>query len=145
MRLPALLDELRLAHGEVRVMGTPRRLVVTCRGCGCPRQTDLEQLVKGPPAERAFDTFGAATKAGEGFARSKGISVHDLQVREMDGGRYVVAAVRQAGRPALEVLAEALPGLIAGLRFDKSMRWNRTNVYFSRPIRWLLALYGECR
>ena len=51
--------------------------------------------------------------------------------------------VHQAGRPAVEVLAEALPGLIAGLRFDKSMRWNSSNVAFSRPIRWLLALYGE--
>lgn len=141
VRLPAVFTDLRLAHGEIRVMGTPRRQVVYVREVA-PRQTDLEQLVKGPPAERAFDAFGVPTKAAEGFARSKGISVHDLQVVEMDGGRYVAAAVHQAGRPANEVLAEALPGLISALRFDKSMRWNRSNVYFSRPIRWLLAIWG---
>ncbi len=141
-RVPLLLDELRLVHGEISVMGTPRRLVIHIQEVA-PRQPDLEQLVKGPPAERAFDSFGTATKAGEGFARSKGISVHDLQVVEMDGGRYVAATVRQAGRPAVEVLSEALPGLIGSLRFDKSMRWNRTNIYFSRPIRWLLALFGD--
>ncbi|MFZ2098154.1 MAG: glycine--tRNA ligase subunit beta [Anaerolineales bacterium] len=141
-RLPVLLDELRLAHAEIHVMGTPRRLVIHVREVSSA-QSDLEQLVKGPPAERAFDAFGAATKAGEGFARSKGVSVRDLQVVEMDGGRYVAATIRQAGRPAPEVLADALPGLIASLRFDKSMRWNRSNVYFSRPIRWLLALFGE--
>jgi len=140
-RLPGLLDELRLAHGEIRSMGTPRRLVLHVKELA-PRQTDLEQLVKGPPAERAFDAFGEATKAGEGFARSKGVSVHDLQVVDMDGGRYVAATVRQEGRPAGEVLGEALPKLIAGLRFDKSMRWNQSNVYFSRPVRWLLALFG---
>jgi glycyl-tRNA synthetase len=123
-------------------MGTPRRLVVFIRDVAA-RQTDLEQLVKGPPADRAFDSFGVPTKAGEGFARSKGVSVHDLQIVEMDGGRYVAATVRQIGRPVIEVLGEALPALIASLRFDKSMRWNRTNVYFSRPIRWLLALFGE--
>ena len=61
----------------------------------------------------------------------------------MDGGSYVVAVVRQAGRPAPEVLVEALPGLMASLRFDKSMRWNSSNVAFSRPIRWLLALFGD--
>ncbi len=83
------------------------------------------------------------TPAAEGFARSKGVALSDLQVREIDGGHYVAAVVRQAGRPAVAVLAEALPGLIAGLRFDKSMRWNSSNVPFSRPIRWLLALYGE--
>jgi glycyl-tRNA synthetase len=141
-RLPALLDDLRLPHGEVQVMGTPRRLVMYVKQVA-PRQADLEQLVKGPPADRAFDAFGEPTKAGEGFARSKGMSVHDLQIVEMDGGRYVAAAVRQSGRPAPQVLGEALPGLLGALRFDKSMRWNRSNVYFSRPIRWLLALFGE--
>ncbi|NJD60939.1 MAG: glycine--tRNA ligase subunit beta, partial [Anaerolineae bacterium] len=141
-RLPLLLDELRLAHGDVHVSGTPRRLVMHVMAVS-PRQPDLEQLVKGPPADRAFDSVGAPTKAAEGFARSKGVSLHDLQVVDLDGGRYVAATVRQAGRPAAEVLGEALPGLIASLRFDKSMRWNRTNVYFSRPIRWLLALLGE--
>ena len=141
-RLPSLLDELRLAHGGIHLMGTPRRLVLHVTGVA-PRQSDLEQLVKGPPADRAFNSFGAPTKAGEGFARSKGVSVQDLQVVEMDGGRYVAATVRQVGRPAPQVLSEAIPGLIASLRFDKSMRWNHTNVYFSRPIRWLLALFGD--
>jgi glycyl-tRNA synthetase len=138
----ALLETLRLEHGEVRVLGTPRRLVVYMEALA-PRQSDLEQLVKGPPADRAFDSAGKATKAGEGFARSKGIDVSALEVQEMDGGRYVTALVRQEGRPAVEVLSVALPGLIASIRFDKSMRWNASNVGFSRPIRWLLALYGE--
>ena len=80
-------------------MGTPRRLVVSRRRPGA-RQPDLEQVVKGPPAERAFGPDGAPTPAAEGFARSKGVAVSDLQVREIDGGRYVVAVVRQAGRPA---------------------------------------------
>jgi glycyl-tRNA synthetase len=140
--LLSLLDELRLAHGEIHIIGTPRRLVMHTRKIA-PRQPDLEQLVKGPPADRAFDTFGAPTKAGEGFARSKGVSVQELQVVEMDGGRYVTAKVRQVGRPAPQVLSDTLPELIASLRFDKSMRWNHTNVYFSRPVRWLLALFGD--
>jgi glycyl-tRNA synthetase len=141
-RLPSLMDELRLTHGRIQLMGTPRRLVIHIQELA-PRQSDLEQLVKGPPAERAFDSFGVPTKAGEGFARSKGISVQDLQVVEMDGGRYVAATVRQVGLSAAAVLSDALPRLIASLRFDKSMRWNHTNVYFSRPIRWLLALLGD--
>jgi glycyl-tRNA synthetase len=141
-RLPAWLDELRLTHGPVKVMGTPRRLVVYVEDLS-PAQPDLEQAIKGPPAERAYGPDGAPTPAAAGFARSKGVAVTDLQVREVDGGRYVVAVVRQAGRPAGEVLSEALPGLVASIRFDKPMRWNRSNVAFSRPIRWLLALYGE--
>src|SRR5574341_202641 len=94
LRFPALLDELRLEHGEMRILGTPRRLVVHVENLAS-RQSDLEQLVKGPPADRAFDSNGVPTKAGEGFARSKGLAVSELQVREIDGGRYAVAVVRQ--------------------------------------------------
>jgi len=141
-RLTSLFDDLRLTHAALQVMGTPRRLVAYVRELAA-RQPDLEQLVKGPPADRAFDSFGAPTKAAEGFARSKGVSLQDLQVLDMDGGRYIAATIHQAGRPANQVLAEAFPGLISSLHFDKSMRWNRSNVYFSRPIRWFLALLGD--
>ncbi len=108
-RLPTFFDDLRLTHGDIRVMGTPRRLVVYVQELAA-HQTDLEQLIKGPPADRAFDSFGEPTKAGEGFARSKGVSIHDLQVVEMDGGRYVTVVVHQAGRQASECWVKDSPG-----------------------------------
>ena len=64
-----------------------------------------------------------------------------LKVREMDGGGTWCRVKKPGDRRS--VSCEALPGLIASLRFDKSMRWNHSNVYFSRPIRWLVALFGE--
>lgn len=140
--VPALLDEHRLSHGEIKIMGTPRRLVVMVEDLAA-RQPDLVQEVKGPPAERAFDENGQPTRAAEGFARSKGIDVKDLEVKEIDGGAYVVAIVEQQGLPAREILSQALPNLIASIRFNKSMRWNESGVAFSRPIRWLLALHGN--
>ena len=140
--VPKMLSELHLEHGSVRILGTPRRLAVFVESL-TPRQPDREDLVKGPPAERAFGPDGVPTPAAIGFAKGKGLTPKDLEVREIDGGKYVVAVVKQAGRPAVEVLAEALPGLVAGIKFDKSMRWNASNVAFSRPLRWLLALLGE--
>ncbi|MDX1686825.1 MAG: glycine--tRNA ligase subunit beta [Candidatus Promineifilaceae bacterium] len=139
---PELLDELRLEHGGVDVHGTPRRLSVIVHDLA-PRQSDLETEMKGPPAEVAFDEEGQPTRAAEGFARSKGVSVHALHVVEEGEKRYAAAVVREEGRPAMEVLAEALPELIAGLRFEKSMRWNETNVAYSRPLRWIVALFGS--
>lgn len=141
VRIPVCFDELRLAHGEIQIAATPRRLAVLVASVA-PRQADREELVKGPPADRAFDSLGQPTKAGEGFARSRGVAVSDLTIREIDGGRYAAALVHQAGRPAGEVLAESLAGLVAGIKFEKSMRWNDTNVAFSRPVRWLVALLG---
>ncbi len=141
-RIPALLDELRLTHGKVTVEGTPRRLVAIVEELA-DRQQDRTTVVKGPPASRAFDENGVATRACEGFAQSKGVSVKDLEIREIDGGKYVVALVKEESRNTYEVLLEALPGLVGNIKFDKSMRWNETNVAFSRPIRWLLALLGN--
>ena len=141
--VPALLDELRLEHGPVRVHGTPRRLAVFVEDLH-PGQSDRQELVKGPPAERAFDADGRPTKAAEGFARGKGVDVSALEVRELDGGKYVVAVVKEAGRSTPDVLTDALPGLVAGIKFEKSMRWLANDlVAFSRPIRWLVALLGE--
>ena len=141
-RTPKLLAEARLEHGRIRVTGTPRRLVVYVEDLA-PRQRDEERLVKGPPAKVAFDQEGRPTKAAQGFAKSQGVAVESLEVRDLDGGQYVVAIRVEKGRSAAEVLVTLLPDLIAGLRFPLSMRWNDTNVAFSRPIRWLVALLGD--
>lgn len=140
--VPKLLKDLRLEHGDVRVMGTPRRLTVLVSELSA-KQPDRDETVKGPPASRAFDADGNATKAGEGFARGQGVSVDALKVEEIDGGEYVVAQVSEKGKAAAEVLAEKLSEIIDGLKVDRSMRWNASGVAFSRPVRWLLAMQGE--
>jgi glycyl-tRNA synthetase len=140
--VPSLMDDLYLAYDEIKIMGTPRRLVVSIEGLAA-RQPDRSLDVKGPPADRAFDGEGNPTRAAEGFARSKGIDVSDLVVEEVDDGEYVVAHIKEQGQSATKVLHEALPDLIGGIRFNKSMRWNKSGVAFSRPIRWLLALHGD--
>jgi glycyl-tRNA synthetase len=139
---PKLFAGARLTHGALTVYGTPRRLVLLVEDLAA-RQPDSETLVKGPPANRAYDSGGELTPAAIGFARSKGLSVDALQVRDIDGGQYVTGVVREVGRPAATVLAELLPSLIAKLQFEKTMRWNATGIAFSRPIRWLVALLGE--
>ncbi|RMG96887.1 MAG: glycine--tRNA ligase subunit beta [Chloroflexi bacterium] len=139
--VPEMLARLRLSYSSLLVQGTPRRLAVMVRNLA-GRQADLETEVKGPPADRAFDADGNPTKAAIGFARSKGVDVADLKVVDEGSKRYVAAVVHEAGRPTAAVLAEELPKLIAALKFQKSMRWNHTNVAFSRPIRWIVAMYG---
>ncbi len=140
--IPGALDGLRLPHGDVNIWGTPRRLIVAVDALSLA-QADEERIVKGPPVQAAFGKDGQPTRAAEGFAHSRGVAVADLRVADIEGGQYVVAHQRILGRPALEVLAEALPGWVSRLHFPRSMRWNGSGTAFSRPVRWILALLGE--
>jgi len=139
--VPDMLSGLRLDYKEIHVYATPRRLAVHVSDLA-GKQAEVTQEVKGPPAERAYDKDGQLTPAALGFARSKGADVKDLTVKEVDGGKYLTAVVHQPGLFTLDILPEKLVDLIAHIRFDKSMRWNASGVSFSRPIRWLAALFG---
>lgn len=140
--IPTLLNELHLDYKDFRVFTTPRRLVVSVTSLS-PTQPDREEIVKGPPADKAFDKDGKFTQAGQGFAKKNNVNVEDLEVREEGGGKYVFAVVKQKGKPTPEVLVEALPNLIESIKFEKSMKWNDSGVSFSRPIRWIVALLGD--
>src|SRR5262249_8086837 len=138
---PKLFADLRLSNNGVNVYGTPRRLIVYAIDVA-PRQADEEKVIKGPPANKAF-ADGKPTAVADGFARKQGIAVSDLKVETVEGGQYVMARVKSVGKPTIEVLSEALPGLIAAIKFTETMRWNKSEVYFSRPIRWYVALIGD--
>ncbi len=135
------LAEARLAHGAAHPWGTPRRLAIVVEGVAA-RQPDLEQEVKGPPAAAAFDDDGAPTKAAQGFAAGRGLSVDDLQVRDTDKGRYVCASGTEPGGEAAQVLPDILREAAASLTFPKTMRWGEGDYRFARPIRWIVALLG---
>ncbi len=137
----AALERERLAYEELVVYSTPRRLALLVRGLG-ERQEDAVSEVRGPSREAAFDPDGKPTKAAEGFARSRGLRVEDLEIRPTEKGEFVFAVVKEEGKPALEVLPGILDGLIRSLAFRKSMRWGDGEFRFARPVRWLLALYG---
>lgn len=136
-----MLDVAGLEYDSVKIFATPRRLSALTLGLK-PRQADKDELVKGPPADRAFDKDGNPTPAAIGFAKKNGVDPKDLVVETIDNGSYVVAKVFTPGARVEEVLSAELPKLIADIKFDRSMKWNNSGISFSRPVRWFLALYG---
>jgi glycyl-tRNA synthetase len=137
-KMAALLASYRLDYTSLRVTGTPRRLVTHITGLA-PLQNDEVVEKRGPALERAFDAAGQPTKAAEGFARGQGIAVQDLV--EQDG--YLYAIKRVEGQPTASVLPELCRSLLDSLRWGKTMRWNSSGLSFPRPLRWIVALYGE--
>jgi len=136
-----ILDESHISHGNGRWLATPRRLAVVVYEVA-ENQDVIEKQVVGPPAKVAFDSDGNPTKAALGFARSVGVDVSELKVVETEKGRYVAATVREGGAPTIEILKETIPNAISEIKFPKSMRWVNS-FRFARPIRWLVALFGN--
>ncbi|MDH7499844.1 MAG: glycine--tRNA ligase subunit beta, partial [candidate division NC10 bacterium] len=135
------LKEARLGFGELRTLGTPRRLVLWVKALQ-EAQRPLSRQIVGPSAKAAFDGEGRPTPAALGFARAQGIPWESLTVKTLERGDYVVATLEEAGLPTLQILPSLLPRMILSLPLPKSMRWGDGNLRFLRPIRWLLALYG---
>ena len=135
------LDDARLAHGEVKAVGTPRRLCVWARKVA-PKQSDARTEALGPSAQAAFDAEGKPTPAALGFAKSQGVDVAKLTRVQTPKGERVAALKVEKGQRAEKVLPALLEKLVASLRFRKSMRWGDETVTFARPMRWMAALYG---
>jgi glycyl-tRNA synthetase beta chain len=119
-------------------IGTPRRLIVHFKNVA-ERQPDRVKEARGPSVAAAFDVDGRPTKALEGFCRAQDVRPEDAR-RE---GDYVWISKRIPGKPTLEILQTVLPDAIRSLSFEKSMRWGGARMRFARPIRWILASFGE--
>ncbi|NJR60088.1 MAG: glycine--tRNA ligase subunit beta [Cyanobacteria bacterium CRU_2_1] len=140
-RIPTSLSEAFLTPDAVEFYGTPRRLAVLIEGLP-DRQPDREEEVKGPPAQSAFKN-GKPTKAAEGFARSRGVDVADLEIRSTDKGDFVFVQQKIPGRPTAEILTELIPEWIFKLEGKRFMRWGNGDLRFPRPIRWLVTLLDD--
>ncbi|WP_165044313.1 glycine--tRNA ligase subunit beta [Adlercreutzia sp. ZJ138] len=140
--VPAALDAVRIPHGDVSIYTTPRRLIAIVADVADTTEA-LEEVFRGPSAKIAFDETGNPTKAAIGFARGKGVDVADLVRREENGTDYVFATRTVAASDVAELLPSVLRGVIEDISWPKSCRWGVTREYFSRPVRWLVAMLDE--
>ena len=139
------LSEAGLAHGEVRVISSPRRLAVIVADVATATD-EVHEVKRGPAASIAFDADGNPTKAAEGFARKCGVPATELIRREdTDGREYVFAEKNIPSAPAEPILSALCERVIAGLEWPnyRSQRWGSTHETFVRPIRWLCVLLGS--
>ena len=146
--LPDRLSGMFRAEGvevrpeDVAVMVSPRRIAISIKDVP-GEQAPREITQRGPAVEAAFDADGKPTKAAEGFARAKGIRAAELEIREESGRRFVYYITRSESKPTAGLLPEICLKTVRDMYFPKNMRWGYRDLRFSRPVRWLVALWGE--
>ncbi len=136
------LEASRISHGEVSAYATPRRLTVLVKDAA-EKQEDISEEVKGPSRKIALDASGEWSKAALGFARSQGVSPEQFTFKELAGVEYIYATKNSDGVNTSSLLSEGLSGIVSAMTFPKNMRWGAYDFKFVRPIRWLVALFGQ--
>ena len=132
----------RLEVHSIYSTGTPRRLTLFVQGLPQKQESVMEE-VQGPSAAVAFDKAENPTKAGLGFAKSQGVNIKDLQTKKTPKGEYCFAIKKIEGHGTLHILPDIVTAVIRNISFPKSMKWKRNGLFFARPIRSLLALFGD--
>lgn len=139
------LDEAGLAHGEVRVISSPRRLAALVNDVADATE-EIHSVMRGPAARIAFDADGNPTKAAEGFARKNGLAATDLVRREdTDGTEYVFAERNIPSEPAMPILTRVVESIVPAIEWPnyRSQRWGSEHATFVRPVRWMCCLFGD--
>lgn len=136
------LQEARIEFNEINAYATPRRIAVLVRSVAA-KQADIQEEAKGPSKKIALDENGEWSKAALGFARSQGVEPGVLVLREHAGAEYVFASKNSAGVETAALLSEGLSSIVSSMTFPKTMRWGSYDLKFVRPIRWMVALFGE--
>ena len=134
--------KLALGYSEMRGYGTPRRLAIVVNELEAS-QKDMVEVLLGPSKKAGFDEQGNPTPAAQGFARSKGATVDDLELVVTEKGEYLQLKREVKGQPTIELLPLLLKEMIGELAFPKSMRWGSNMQTFARPIQWLTVRYGD--
>ncbi len=132
----AQLGAAGLEAGDVIVWSTPRRLALIAKDLPDATAAVSEEL-KGPRTS-------APPQALEGFLRKTGLTQDGLEDR--DGVWFAV--IDKPGRATADVLAEAIPAIVRGFAWPKSMRWGKQSassesLRWVRPLSGIVAIFGE--
>lgn len=135
-------NDEELKFSEAHWYATPRRLSVLINNLEVT-QEDKQQQRRGPALVAAFDDEGKPTRATEGFAKSCGVSVDQLEKLETDKGAWLAYNAVVKGKETSELIPAIIETALARLPIAKRMRWGDSDVEFVRPIKWGLILFGN--
>jgi glycyl-tRNA synthetase beta chain len=136
------LEKADLSFSTIKNFAAPRRLALVISDLDV-KQKDKNIERRGPAIAAAFDEDGCPSKAAEGFARSCGIKVEDLEKLETDKGAWLNFKTKQKGQKTKELIAEIVRTSLDKLPIAKRMRWADLDSQFVRPVHWLILLFGN--
>ncbi len=113
------ISELGLSYESSAAFTTPRRLVLVLENVSSKSLSRSEEK-RGPRTD-------APEKAIQGFLKSTGFDLSQLEIRQERKGEFYYATFQTKGREAAEVISVVLEKIIRNFPWPKSMRWGETS------------------
>ena len=135
------LKKAGFAVAAAQSFAAPRRLAVLIPELAMA-QADREVERKGPSLKAAYDENGAPTRALQGFARSCGADIDQLETLETDKGSWLVYRKQEKGQPLTALIGDIVHAALAALPIPRRMRWGSGSAEFVRPVHWVVMLAG---
>ncbi|MCY3997032.1 MAG: glycine--tRNA ligase subunit beta [Rhodobacter sp.] len=124
-----------LVYAHAGAFSTPRRLALVVEGV--PHESPAVR------EERKGPRFGAPERAIEGFLKSTGLTMDQLDLRDDRKGQVWFAVTERTGRPAAEIIAEVLEAAVRTFPWPKSMRWGTGNLRWVRPLHSIVCILTD--
>jgi glycyl-tRNA synthetase beta chain len=128
------LKKAGLAFDRAEAYVTPRRLALVVDGLP-EKQPDVREEKRGPRVD-------APEKAIHGFLKSVGLTMDQVEKREMPNGEFYFAVIERKGREIIDPLHEILYRVIWNFPWPKSMRWGDLGLRWVRPLQTILFVFN---
>ncbi len=136
------LSSAGLSFSDARVEATPRRFALWLEEVKA-KESEGEEVVRGPSKQAAFDAEGQPTKALLGFLRAKGLQLEDTFVEDNGKNEYVFARLKKEAVSVEKTLPTVIAEAVRKISNPRAMRWGGKNLRFLRPIRWMVSLLDD--
>lgn len=136
------LTENHLSFNSIKTFATPRRLAVIIEGL---QTTQTKQLIErqGPSYHDAYDKNNTPTLIGLGFAKSCGVSMDELVIKETPKGKRLICFTEKPGLETKVILPKLTHSVINTVPITRPMRWGNKTTHFVRPVHWVVMIFGN--
>ena len=129
------LNKLNLNFNNIKAFATPRRLAITIAELQSKQQDQVIEK-KGPSTQ-------SPEMAINGFAKSCGVSVDELEKKELAGKEYFFYSKEEPGQSIKDLLPSIIEKSIKDIPITRSMKWGDSDYSFVRPVHWLVVMLDK--
>ena len=129
------LEKLSIKSDSIKAFATPRRLAISISELQSKQQDQVLEK-KGPSTQ-------SPEMAINGFAKSCGVDVSELEKKELGGKEYFYYSKEETGQSVGELLPEAIEKSIKDIPITRAMKWGSSDYSFVRPVHWLVVMLDK--